>query len=357
MTDEPSALPPCSASWRPCATRSCSSRSSSPARTSAVADSSSSSCSSTTELRDRTPELLDKLAATDPRVRVDPPLAQLRPPGGPDSGARARHRRCRRDDRCGPAGPTELIPEMIAAVEPGRRRRLRRAQTARGRDALQARHRLLVLQALRQARPGRPRANSAIPAARPPRARCLLAMTERSRFLRGMTVWIGSPRRPISYERDARHAGETKYTLRKMLRFSLDAITSFSHLPCSSPLRRDAPRAASPSSRSRSSILLRIIGSYCRASARSRSLILLLGGVQLIAIGVIGEYVGRIYDEVKHRPLYIVREELNRPSACAARRARRASAPGCSARTPQRTADLRSSRARAGAACAGREAR
>ena len=59
----------------------------------------------------------------------------------------------------------------------------------------------------------------------------LLAMTERSRFLRGMTVWVGFTQTAVSYERDARHAGETKYTLRKMLRFSLDAIASFSHLP------------------------------------------------------------------------------------------------------------------------------
>ena len=56
-------------------------------------------------------------------------------------------------------------------------------------------------------------------------------MTERSRFLRGMTVWVGFNQTAVSYERDARHAGETKYTLRKMLRFSLDAIASFSHLP------------------------------------------------------------------------------------------------------------------------------
>ena len=59
----------------------------------------------------------------------------------------------------------------------------------------------------------------------------LLSMTERSRFLRGMTVWVGFNQTAISYERDARHAGETKYTLRRMLRFSLDAIASFSHVP------------------------------------------------------------------------------------------------------------------------------
>ena len=141
----------------------------------------------------------------------------------------------------------------------------------------------------------------------------LLSMTERSRFLRGMTVWVGFRQTAISYERDARHAGETKYTLRKMLRFSLDAIASFSHLPLqlatyvgllSAGLAFIAiPVVVGCASRAPT----------CRASARSRSPILLLGGIQLIALGVIGEYVGRIYDEVKHRPLYIVREERNRP--------------------------------------------
>ncbi len=142
----------------------------------------------------------------------------------------------------------------------------------------------------------------------------LLAMTERSRFLRGMTVWVGFNQTAVSYERDARHAGETKYTLRKMLRFSLDAIASFSHLPLQLAtydrdalggrrVRRD-PGRDRPAHRSTPT---------CRASARSRSRSCLLGGIQLIALGVIGEYVGRIYDEVKHRPLYIVREERNRP--------------------------------------------
>jgi polyisoprenyl-phosphate glycosyltransferase len=76
----------------------------------------------------------------------------------------------------------------------------------------------------------------------------LLAMTERSRFLRGMTVWVGFNQTAVSYEREARNAGETKYTLRKMLRFSLDAITSFSHLP----LQLACCRRRSRSSRSRS---------------------------------------------------------------------------------------------------------
>jgi polyisoprenyl-phosphate glycosyltransferase len=143
----------------------------------------------------------------------------------------------------------------------------------------------------------------------------LLAMTERSRFLRGMTVWVGFNQTAVSYERDARSAGETKYTLRKMLRFSLDAITSFSHLPLQlatyiGMLSAGVAFVAIPVV-----IILRLFDSYLPGFGAITIAILLLGGIQLIALGVIGEYVGRIYDEVKHRPLYIVREERNCPAA------------------------------------------
>jgi dolichol-phosphate mannosyltransferase len=139
----------------------------------------------------------------------------------------------------------------------------------------------------------------------------LLSMGERSRFLRGMTVWIGFRQTAIEYERDARYAGETKYTLRKMLRFSLDAIASFSHLPLQLAtylgfLISGLAFLAIPVV-----IILRILDSYLPGFGSITIAILMLGGIQLIAIGVIGEYVGRIYDEVKHRPLYLVRETRN----------------------------------------------
>jgi glycosyltransferase involved in cell wall biosynthesis len=142
----------------------------------------------------------------------------------------------------------------------------------------------------------------------------LLSMTERSRFLRGMTVWIGFSQTAISYERDARAAGETKYTLRKMLRFSLDAIASFSHLPLQIATYVGLISATVAFIGIPVVIALHFAGSYLPGFGSLTIVILLLGGIQLIALGVIGEYVGRIYDEVKHRPLYIVREERNRPS-------------------------------------------
>jgi glycosyltransferase involved in cell wall biosynthesis len=141
----------------------------------------------------------------------------------------------------------------------------------------------------------------------------LLSMTERGRFLRGMTVWVGFRQTAIPYDRDARHAGETKYTLRKMLRFSLDAIASFSHLPLQLATYVGLLSAGLAFIAIPVVVGLRIAHSYLPGFGSITIAILLLGGIQLIALGVIGEYVGRIYDEVKHRPLYIVREERNAP--------------------------------------------
>jgi dolichol-phosphate mannosyltransferase len=141
----------------------------------------------------------------------------------------------------------------------------------------------------------------------------LLAMTERSRFLRGMTVWVGFTQTAVPYERGARSAGETKYTFRKMVRFSLDAITSFSHLPLQLSTYAGLLFAGIAFVAIPVVIGLRIAGSYLPGFGTLTIIILLLGGMLLMALGVIGEYVGRIYDEVKHRPLYIVREEVNRP--------------------------------------------
>jgi len=160
----------------------------------------------------------------------------------------------------------------------------------------------------------------------------LLAMTERSRFLRGMTVWVGFTQTAVSYQREARQAGETKYTVRKMLRFSLDAIASFSHLPLQLATYAGLLSASVAFIAIPVVIGLRVAGSYLPGFGSITIAILLLGGIQLIALGVIGEYVGRIYDEVKHRPLYIVREERNRPAAQARPPAASAAPAGLPAR-------------------------
>jgi glycosyltransferase involved in cell wall biosynthesis len=139
----------------------------------------------------------------------------------------------------------------------------------------------------------------------------LLAMRERSRYLRGMTVWVGFTQAAIHYERDARHAGETKYTLRKMLRFSLDAIASFSHIPLQAATVLGFVFSFVAFLAIPVVIGLKIADQYLPGFTTITVVVLLLGGIQLIAIGLIGEYVGRIYDEVKQRPLYLVRERRN----------------------------------------------
>jgi dolichol-phosphate mannosyltransferase len=142
----------------------------------------------------------------------------------------------------------------------------------------------------------------------------LLSMRERSRFLRGMTVWVGFNQTGVTYERDPRAAGETKYTLRRMVRFSLDAISSFSHAPLQLATYAGFLLAGLSFLAMAVIFALRLVGNYESGFATVTLVILLLGGIQLIAIGVLGEYLGRIYDEVKQRPMYVVREERGGPA-------------------------------------------
>ena len=139
----------------------------------------------------------------------------------------------------------------------------------------------------------------------------LLSMRERNRFLRGMTVWVGYTQAAVPYHRDSRYAGETKYTIPKMLRFSLDAISSFSHRPLQLATLLGFVISTLAFIAIPVVAVLRILGSYLPGFSALTILVLLLGGIELIAIGIIGEYVGRIYDEVKGRPLYLVRARRN----------------------------------------------
>ena len=184
----------------------------------------------------------------------DPPVAQLRPPGGADRRARARDRGRRGDDRRRPAGPAGADPRHDRPVEPGRRRRLRGAQAARGRDRVQARDRLVVLQALRQARPGRPRAQlGRLPPARPPRAEraagddralALPARDDRVDRLQPDRDLLRARRPPR--RRDEVHAAQDAALLARRDRLVLAPAAA------ARDLRRDRSRPGSPSSRSRS---------------------------------------------------------------------------------------------------------
>lgn len=146
----------------------------------------------------------------------------------------------------------------------------------------------------------------------------LKQMREHHRFMRGLSVWVGFRQTGVEYRRAPRHAGETKYPLSKMIRFALDGITSFSYLPLQLATYFGFLIAGISLLALIAVIVLRLwTGSglagedgafYGQASTLVS--VLFLGGIQLIFLGIIGEYLGRIYDEVKRRPLYIVSEVL-----------------------------------------------
>jgi dolichol-phosphate mannosyltransferase len=139
----------------------------------------------------------------------------------------------------------------------------------------------------------------------------MAGMREHHRFVRGMSVWVGFKQSGVPYRRAARSAGETKYPLRKMLRFALDGITSFSYLPLQLATYLGFIIAGISVVGIILTIILRLSGSEAFFGQASTLVsVLFLGGVQLIFLGIIGEYLGRIYDEVKRRPLYIVAEAL-----------------------------------------------
>ena len=139
----------------------------------------------------------------------------------------------------------------------------------------------------------------------------LLEMRERNRYLRGMTSWVGFTQTAVPYEREPRHAGETKYPIRKMVHFALDAIASFSNVPLQLATVAGFVCAMLAFLAVPVAIAFRVFGQFLPGITTTVVAVLLLGGIQLMAIGLIGEYVGRIYDEVKRRPLYVVRERAN----------------------------------------------
>jgi dolichol-phosphate mannosyltransferase len=139
----------------------------------------------------------------------------------------------------------------------------------------------------------------------------LRRMPERSRFMRGMTVWVGYRQSSVPYDREPRAAGETRYRWRTLLRISLDAISSFSHTPLQIATVVGFVVSFLAFLGIPYVIVNRLLGFYVEGVSTLLFAILLLGGIQLITLGIIGEYISRIYDEVKRRPLYIVDQRVN----------------------------------------------
>jgi dolichol-phosphate mannosyltransferase len=141
----------------------------------------------------------------------------------------------------------------------------------------------------------------------------LLLMPERDRFLRGMVSWIGFRQVAVPYERAPRHAGTSKYPLVKMIRFATDAVLSFSFIPLRLATWLGFITILMAIAGIIYAVLLRLYtdpSHWVRGWTSTFTAILFIGGVQLISLGIIGEYLGRIYSEVKKRPLYVVQERL-----------------------------------------------
>lgn len=133
-------------------------------------------------------------------------------------------------------------------------------------------------------------------------------MRERHRFLRGMAAWVGFRQIGVPYKREARFAGETKYPFRKMVRLALNAVTSFSYFPLQIATYLGFLCAGASALAIVVVIIMRLGGSQAfLGQATTLIAVLFLGGIQLISLGILGEYLGRVYDEVKGRPLYILR--------------------------------------------------
>jgi len=145
----------------------------------------------------------------------------------------------------------------------------------------------------------------------------LKAMPERNRFVRGLRCWTGFRQAPLEYERAARSAGEAKYTFIKLVRLATDGLFSFSY----SPLRLATSVGLIVSILALIYVVKVLIWHFAGWEGQDTPpgwtttiiAVLFLGGVQLVTIGILGEYIGRIYEEVKRRPLYVFKEKINLP--------------------------------------------
>jgi polyisoprenyl-phosphate glycosyltransferase len=141
----------------------------------------------------------------------------------------------------------------------------------------------------------------------------LLVMPERHRFIRGMVAWIGGKQVPLLYDRHARIAGESKYPLAKMVRFAADAITAFSVVPLMASMTIGWVMAAVGFAFFVYSIVGWLMGVNLPGWTSLMAAVGLLGGMQFLMLGIIGAYLGRLYDQSKGRPLFMIREIVGGP--------------------------------------------
>lgn len=263
--------------------------------------------------RDRSPEIMRQLHASDPRIKVVSFSKNFGHQLAITAGM---------DYACGQAvaiidsdlqDPPELIPQMIEKWKQGYQLIYAVRAEREGETAFKKATAAMFYRIIRKI------TNVDIPADTGDFrlmdrkvVDALKSMREHHRFMRGLSVWVGFKQTGITYKRDARKAGETKYPLKKMIRFALDGITSFSYLPLQMATYTGFAIAFLSIIGIIIAVILRLTLNPHAFEGQASTLVsvLFLGGVQLIFLGIIGEYLGRIYDEVKRRPLYLVAEEL-----------------------------------------------
>lgn len=150
----------------------------------------------------------------------------------------------------------------------------------------------------------------------------LKRLGEQSRFVRGLVTWVGYNQTALLYDRDRRYGGETKYPLSRMLKFAFDGITGFSSQPLRLASHLGLFFAAASLALTLALILYRVGGgpNLIPGWTSLAVAVLFLGGIQLVAIGILGEYIGRIYEETKRRPLYLIKDAQNLDPAAGRRR-------------------------------------
>jgi len=136
-------------------------------------------------------------------------------------------------------------------------------------------------------------------------------MPERNRYLRGLASWIGFRQARIRYARDRRYTGKSKYTLWKLAKLAFDGITSFSHFPLRLAIHLGLVVSLVGFLYGAIIIILGLVyGRVVPGWTTLMAAVIFLGGVQLVVVGIIGEYVGRIYVEVQQRPLYLIKQKI-----------------------------------------------
>lgn len=140
----------------------------------------------------------------------------------------------------------------------------------------------------------------------------LKTLTERNRYVRGLVSWVGFKQTGVYYEREERFAGETKYPLKKMLKLSVDGITSFSTKPLKLSKWIGLIVSAAGFIYALVIIIQKLFGVEMQTGwASTIVIVLIIGGIQLLMMGITGEYIARIFEESKNRPLYIIKEKVN----------------------------------------------